>query len=502
MNLKALIRQTPALGGAGFLFCAACAGWGQEPPVVKVLPAIRAAHATAVAAGAAAPAATNPAPAKAPMDLLEFLSGDVLRGRFLGWDAQDGLRWQHEGVQEVLRIIPEKVRKFRLQRPAERTPKSMTGRLWLHHGDRLAVNILSLDAEKGVFETWYAGTVQCPRAAISNLVLFFAHGDVLYHGPAGLDGWQQSSPMRLGAAVIRNQLIMVDGEVVAAREERDDNSQPPAWTFTGDALEAVRPGALGRDFKLPRRSLVSLELEAPNTPAFTLHLYADATDKFASLNALSFTFSGRMIYFRRSLASGGSRQIGNVDHQKFSSGSPVRTKLTIGTDLDQQIVAVYLDDLLIRKFSLAGQTDDLGTGLVLQQQAAYALKIYNLTISRWNGVVEEAGAVPAGLKEDLLLLNNRDKLSGKLLAIRDGKVSFETAFSKVEIPLERIQRISLASPDHLPPAPPPQPRVLLGDTSRLTLRIQRWTEAEVEGFSPLLGPVKLNARAVLGMQYE
>jgi hypothetical protein len=81
-------------------------------------------------------------------------------------------------------------------------------------------------------------------------------------------------------------------------------------------------------------------------------------------------------------------------------------------------------------------------------------------------------------------------------------VAFETAYSKIEIPLERIQRISLAPAGQPPPPPPPQARLLLGDTGRLTLHIHRWTDTEVEGASPFLGAVKLNARAIIGLQYE
>ncbi|MCX8155272.1 MAG: hypothetical protein N3J91_02265 [Verrucomicrobiae bacterium] len=480
--------------------------WGQEEPVVRPLPAARILQAAAevIASSAAKPAAATNAPAaKAPVDILEFNSGDTLRGRFLGWSAAGGIRWQHEGVEGELKIIPDKVRKFRLHRPPQSAPQTMRARLWLHNGDRLSVNLVEMDAQKAVVDSWYAGRLEPPRAAISNLTLFFSSGDLIYHGPAGLEGWQQSGPMRLGAAaMVRNELVIVDGEVVVAREQRGDEDSSPAWVFTGDVLEAVRPGALGRDFKLPRQSSVSMELEAPNTPAFTLHLYADAVDKFTGINALSFTFSGRMIYFRRSLGNGGSRQIGNVDHQKFGAGVPTRVKLTVCTDLDQQVVAVYLDDLLIRKFSIAGQVEGLGTGLVIQQQAATSLKISNLTISRWNGVLDETPATPVAGREDLLLLNNRDKLSGQLLSLSEGKLWFQTAYSKIEIPLERIQRIALVPPAGAQPAAGRQPRVLLGDAGRLTLQIQRWDEQVIEGISPVLGAVKLNARAVIGMQYE
>jgi hypothetical protein len=481
--------------------------WGQEQPILQPAMIIRGDKvAAAVEARAVAAGATNITPAKAqtPLDMLEFVSGDTLRGKFMGWAEPGMIRWQHEGVEGELRIIPEKIRRFRLQRPPQRAPQTMNARLWLNNGDRLSVNVVGLDEAKGVFESWYAGRVETPRGAISNLVFFFANGDLLYHGPTGLEGWQQSGPMRVGAAgLIRNQVMVIDGEVVVAREERGGEEEAPAaWVFNGEALEAVRPGAVGRDFKLPPASMVTMELEAPGTPAFTLHVYADATDKFTGMNALSFTFSGRMIYFRRSLATGGSRQIGNVDHQKFGTGAPTRTKLTLCTDLEQQTLAVYLDDMLIRKFSIAGQVEGLGTGLVIQQQAASSLKISNLTISRWNGVVDEPATGPVVLKEDTMLLNNRDKISGKLVGIREGKVEFQTAFSKIEIPLDRVQRISLAAPEPAGGGTGRQPRLMLGDTGRVTLRIERWDDEVVEGRSAALGQVKINARAVIGLQYE
>ena len=480
---------------------------GQNEPVAKPVPAPRllkaALEATAVTS-AASPSATNKEAAssqtKAPPDLLEFLSGDTLRGKYLGWDST-GIRWQHEGVAGELRVIPDKIRKFRLSRIPQKAPKTSQARLVLHNGDRFSVNLLEMDAEKGVFQSWYAGNLTIPRSAISNLTLFMASGDLLYHGPTGLEGWHQSSPLRAGL-LIRNQLVLADGDGVAAREERREEEQAPAWTFTGDALEALRPGAIGRNLKLPRQSSVSLELEAPNTPAFSLHLYADAVDKFTGMNALSFTFSGRMVYLRRSLANGGSRQISSVEHTKFAAGGPARVKLTICTDLDQQILAFYIDDLLLRKFSIGGQVEGLGTGLIIQQQSAASLKVTHLAVNRWNGVTEEVAATPSVLKEDLILLNNRDKISGQLLTVHKGQAAFQTAFSKIEIPLERIQLIAFAPPSAAPRETQRQARVLLGDAGRLTLQIRQWDEEVIEGTSPLLGPLKLNARAVVGVQFE
>lgn len=469
--------------------------WGQVEPAVAPVTVVSREK-------AASPPATNNVAVKRGLDFLEFAGGDMLRGKFLGWDGERGIRWQHEGVQGEMLVIPEKVRKMRLGRSPQRAPRTMHGRLWLHNGDQLMVDVVGLDAEKGIFNSWYAGALQSPRAAISNITLFLTHGDLLYHGPTGLDGWQQSQPVRGGAVMVRNQVVMVDGEVVVAREERNGEQGEPVWIFNGEAFEAVRPGALGRDVKLPRQSMIIMEIETPLTPAFTLHIYSDATDRFTGLSALSFTFSGRMIYFRRSLASGGSRQIGNADHQKFITGQPTRVKLTVCTDLDQQVVALFMDDMLIRKFSVAGQVEDLGTGIVIQQQAASSLKISNLTISRWNGVVDDFGASSVVLKEDLLLLSNRDKISGQLLGIKDGKVEFQTAFSKIEIPLERIQRITCVPPQERMVNTNRQVRLVLGDAGRLTLKVKRWDAEVVEGESPVFGDVKINARVVMGVQYE
>lgn len=490
-----------AVVAGAFMVC------GQDVPVLRPLPpVVRAINAAAAEVAAASASVTNPPTARTNLDLLEFISGDTLRGRFLGWEAGKGIRWQHDGVQGELLVIPDKIRRFRLQRSPQRATKPLSARLFFHNGDHLSAEVLSVDEQNITFDSWYIGKLQVPRAAISNIVLYTVHGDLLYHGPTGLEGWQQSSPLRMDAAHAARNFVVVDGEVmVAGGVARPAAAADPAqqsWIFDGEALEAVRPGAVGRDFKLPRLSMVSMELEAPNMPAFTLHLYADATDRFTAFNALSLTFSGRMIYVRRSLANGGMRQIGNVDHQKFASGTPSRIKLTLCTDLDQQVMAVFLDDIIIRKLSIAGQVDGLGTGLVIQQQAAASLKISNLTISRWNGMVEDSVSTPTASKEDLLLLNNRDKISGRLIAIRDGKADFHTAFSKVEIPLERIQRISFG----LPPKPLPktdrQARLLLGDTGRLTLQIQRWDEKVIEGVCPGVGSIQVNARAVVGVHFE
>jgi hypothetical protein len=91
----------------------------------------------------------------------------------------------------------------------------------------------------------------------------------------------------------------------------------------------------------------------------------------------------------------------------------------------------------------------------------------------------------------LVKLGNNDKISGKLKAIRDGKVHFGTEFATLEIPLERVAEIEMASESAEPmPSAPGNVRAVFAGQGALTLQLRSWDDQQVAADSPAVGPVK------------
>lgn len=113
---------------------------------------------------------------------------------------------------------------------------------------------------------------------------------------------------------------------------------------------------------------------------------------------------------------------------------------------------------------------------------------------------------PAGAT-DHLLLANQDQVTGELLFIREGKASFKTDFTTLEIPLERIASLGLSHPP-LPVKPAgdggaaPDAKVFFQDGACLTLRLESVKDGKVSGRSPVLGAGQWPAAGLQKIQFN
>ena len=92
-------------------------------------------------------------------------------------------------------------------------------------------------------------------------------------------------------------------------------------------------------------------------------------------------------------------------------------------------VALFLDGALIKNWidpnGFAGQ----GTGVrfVNNSSPGGAVKISNLRVSKWNGVLDDASAEIPDPSHDVVLLDSGAKISGAVASIADGRISLLTS---------------------------------------------------------------------------
>lgn len=459
-----------------------------------IAPAVRPAVTAATATAAAKPASSTPA------DTLEFVNGDVLRGTFLAIDPEQGVRWRHDAIREPISVIPGKIRNVRLllQRPAA-AAKSGNCKVTLGNGDSLAGTLISLDDQALMLETWYAGTLTLPRPALRMLMVTLARGEVLYQGPTGMDGWTVTSGNR---AVILNEAVAADVVVAGGlveRVARGGEGEAASWSYKDEAFHATTSGCLGNDLKLPPSSSIEFDLECASYPQLAVHFYTDAIDKSYGNSAYILQFSSRTIYLRRSTRPGTTRSLGTVESPIGLGGKP-KGRVAIRTDTQKQSVAVFVDEVLIKKWTDIG-AGALGTGLMFYQQGSNPTKISNIRVTRWDGRLDDPASAVGEAKEDLLVLSNQDKISGHLASIKDGTLDFKTSFSQLQIPLERVSFLQFAGGKPDGAAPAGAARLSFRDFGRLTLKIERWNEQSVEGESPVFGKAKLNPAAFNGIAF-
>jgi hypothetical protein len=455
---------------------------------------------SAAAAAEARPSAggtTTPA-----YDTLTFTNGDTLKGAFMGVEPGQGARWRHDGIKETITVIPSTVRSIRLERTPTRKGEAATCRVFLANGDKLAGDLVSLDTNGLILKTWYAGTLTLPRSCIQSVATLFQPTEVVYEGPTSVEGWT------LGGGAGRQMIFdngMVLGAAFAGAVQVDGdarvNPDQAAWQYKQGAFEASSPGSIGRDVKLPPISNLEFELQCQGYPQFAVQFYADNLAREYGGNAYMMQFSQRTLYLRHYSRPGSSTMVGNTQ-TAFSPGQN-KVRISIRTHRAQKTIALFMDDVLVNRWTDNREMGGEGTGIMFMQQGNVPVRISNIRVTEWDGRLDETEAATTAAKDDFLTLRNQDKITGQLLAIREGKVEFKAAFTQVSVPLERVGAVSLASGRTKAAEPGPDTTVLqFRDFGRLALKVESWKEQQVEGTSPLFGPVKLNPAAFKQLDFN
>ncbi|MEI7729066.1 MAG: hypothetical protein WCO56_05825 [Verrucomicrobiota bacterium] len=445
-------------------------------------------------------------PAPAPVDNLEFLNGDQLKGVFLTHDLKNGVRWQHPAIKQVLTVNPSGISQIRLNHPRTNHPERVNCTLSLANGDELTGSLSAYDDGKFAVETWYAGRLLIPRSAVQTARISANAANTLYEGPTSLDGWLAKSSGAVtvfgggfggGQIIINGGVLIQNGRVITANNSR----QQGVWQFKDGCFASTGSGAtIARQVNLPPTSNIEFDVAFSRYPQFSLYFYSDFLEGFNG-NAYILQFAAKNVYLRRQGGGGGGQNFGSIELSSITAKGKAR--ISVRTNREQKTIALLVDDQLVKQWMDTGELGGAGTAILFQSQSAIPIRLSNLRVTEWNGVIDEATTALSNAKEDLVYLANRDKVSGTLSGIKDGKLKFTTQFATLDIPLERIYRIDFNSEktEKTPPRPT-DVRLVFGGRGRLTVQLESWDERQVVGSSPVFGTARFQPSAFSSLQFN
>jgi hypothetical protein len=466
---------------------------------------------------AVATAATNP-PARPAANIpdhgsIRFLNGDILRGRLLSIDAQQLIRWENTAIHGPMEIAASDVARIRLPpAPAPTTSFAPDCQLHLLNGDEVFGRLVSLDAERAVLDTWYAGVLSFTRPAIQWLRL--SHGvHYVYEGPTGLDGW-------------------------TITESRDAGGDK-AWGYLNGVFYARRAGGIARDLKLPDRAAIDLDVTWRNFLQFTVTMYTDSLSvyqlsqgvivgglgggliiqggqvqvqgqpapapapqppKGAGFYALQ--FNQGYVYLMTVRKNG---QIQNAPMEQLPDLSQKsRVRVGIRADRKEKTLSLLLDGALVKTWVEPEDWAGQGTCIRFVQQGQAPVNLSNIKVAEWDGKLEKPlqPAVP-GPTNDFVLLRNQDALAGAVQNIRDGALAVATAFGPLTIPLERVTQINLAGArGKLAVVRDGDVRAALADRGVLTFRVKEWNDRHVSATNAHFGSAQFNPAAFSRLDFN
>lgn len=398
--------------------------------------------------------------------LLQFLDGSSLHGQLTGIETQTGVRWAHPESRNPIAFRPTNLAWIGFDHPQPvAAAAAATCRILLHNGDQILGSLVSLDNQTLELDSWLGGRWHPKRSAIRALTLLNRGQATLFEGPTGLDGWTLSKTQ-------------------------------PAWSYRDGSFVASGVGLIGRDLALKGSALIEFDFSWTSSFNVVLILYTDVYDRFDyGANCYMFYLGPGYINAQRVLANAGLTQLG-PQAQFPETTRRSRIHLEFRTSREEGTISVLGDGKLLQRWKDPNGFSGQGHGITFfSQMDTGAIKVSNLKVSEWDGHSDPESPSDPNTRQDSVRLANRDRMTGTIRHIRDGRITVQTAQGDLDVPINRVTHLVFA-PSTNNPTPPTTPadwqvRAQLAGGGSVSLRLQSWTPQGLTGSSDALGDIAL-----------
>gem|GEM_PF-871742 len=334
-------------------------------------------------------------------------------------------------------------------------------------------------------------------------------------GKAAADVLAQARERALGALQLNNPNFIVAGAeaALAGRAAAAGIAATnTAWQFRDGAYYATGVGTLGRECHLPTKARIEFDLAWKGQPFFRFSFFTRNTDTYDYSDGWQFyTSSSGYIYSMRRSGMGASSSSGARVSQMLAKNS---VRFTFLVNTEKETVTLLADGERVHEWKNLGSPGP-GTGIVFYNyNVSSRVRIGDIRISPWDG--RERDAAPPGAPGDdpdklvevppadsaVVEFVNNDRATGTLHGIRDGKLAFNPAGTRLDIPVARTALISfpVADAPTLPKTDGVQ--VTLHRNERLTLALEKWDPGEIIAVSPVFGRLKLKPESVRTLRFN
>jgi hypothetical protein len=401
-------------------------------------------------------------------DTVELLNKDKLHGTLMGVTAGEyGLKWKHGSAEKPMDFSLASVGSVALSPRKATAGTPATAAIYLSNGDMLPGTVVSLDNEKLVVDTGYAGRLNINRLMIKAISPNIGVSSVVYEGPGALSDWT----MPRGG---RNQA---------------------QWTCKNGVLSALQSYQIGR-FIEGMPDVVDIQFEAAwrnNYPSFYFMFYTENIQD--QRNGYMLQMNGGSIYLQRYTPENGSSNLGGSEnYDGFSNGRMRQARFNLLVDKNKKTFTLLINGSLVKQWTETANFAGKGNGISFRPNNHGDLRISRIRISQWDGRLPEAGGGSSdkGTKEDLVRFVNNDKVSGQLKSIANGVAKLETSYATMDVPLARVAEIVTATEKSERARKNKEDiRATFTEKGVLTLQLLRIEKDEIKGKSENFGDITL-----------
>ncbi len=458
-----------------------------------------------VRAVAAAPAAIQPHAVAAIMKFVETAQKAAAAGEFIKSDlvraavdadvaSERALSRWFEDFTDAAAVARDKAKETRFKSLMKAEAAQLGARL-----------LQTLAAGAGVAETRELDQqLAQAQADLGMGALVVAHANAL----------AEARVRALGALQLNNLNVVGAAGAEAALAGRAATANTnAAWTFRDGAYYGTAVGTLGRECNLPTKARIEFDMAWKGQPFFRFSFFTRNTEQFDFSDGWQFyTSSSGYIYSMRRSGAGATSSSGARVPQMLNKST---VRLTFLVNTETEITTMLADGEKVHEWKGMGSPGP-GTGVVFYNYNSNSrVRVSDIRITPWDGRVDRdreplgaPGADPDKLVEvpppDTAVVEfvNQDRATGTLHGIRDGKLAFNPAGAKLEIPLTRAALIAFpvnAAPE-LPKVEGVQ--VTLHRNERLTLSLEKWGPGEVTAVSPVFGRLTLKPESIRALRFN
>lgn len=372
------------------------------------------------------------APADAPKSIARFSNGDVLAGLPVSISPQT-LVWNSPLLAQPASFLLDKVLDVSLSPTPPEETSDHEATVTLTNGDRIRGQLALVTEETVALDTRFAGRMNFNRLIVAGVKIEPRAG-FLFHGPTGLDGWKQTA-------------------------------KPPAWTYHRGAFRASAEGGIARDELLPEECSVSFDAAwKGDSVRLRVILFSNdpSTDNPSAGYELTFQRGG--VHLRNCETQ---NFLGSAQSQALMENDKVHIEIRASTKTRK--VALFVNDQIIEVWN----DPDAGKGgfgrtLHFISGSTVPLRISNIGVARWDGVIDQMPdarpglgrrfGFPGGLGEDdedttpdvkekpvegRMELANGDTLAGEVTSINNGIITVKSSLGEIKLPVSRLRTVAL-----------------------------------------------------------
>jgi hypothetical protein len=495
-----------------------------------------------------------------PPDLLRFVNGDRLDGRFSGMKDATTVIWKREDVDEPMAFKTSQLRQVVFRQGRAATPLQGLSSVMLVNGDRIPGNVVSIDEREVAVDTVFAGRIVVPRDRVSSLAPNPLGGKLLYHGPFSTDGWR----MRDSAPAAP----------VAEAPSEEKKEEKPAWAYasgawyhgegsTGLVRDVGMPDRATFGFHLAWRSRLSLSVafhadfkEPPkvegevdpniaNNPrnltpmafgnAYVLNVYSG----YVTLNRSGFDETGKPFLdpINTNAANARLAEMGEATIEIRCNRVTGEISLFVDGEFAMQWNELPLKDgrKAVAKPQIGngyGGGDEIfipgaeeledhsgegyagkGGGIGFQVQTLFhgqgqsnssPVRISDIVVAEWNGMPDAARSLQSEDQDIVLLTNGTDRFSGEVTSLQDGRLQLKGRYGDFSFPLDEVAEVRFASKRQSPLTDKASGRmgVRFMPFGRIAGTVSGGNGSQIVLDHPIAGPMKIALEHAMILEFK